>query len=52
MERVIDDFGNVFTRGVPTPLNVHDWQVLSRSSARSAFLLLDGSAREASRTSG
>jgi catechol 2,3-dioxygenase-like lactoylglutathione lyase family enzyme len=40
MERVIDDFGNVFTRGVPTPLNVHDWQVLSKSAARSAFLFL------------
>ncbi len=50
MERVIDDFGNVFVRGVPTPLNVHDWQVLSKSTAKSAFLLLDVSARDASRT--
>jgi hypothetical protein len=30
----------------------HDWQVLSKSTARSAFLLLDVSAREASWTSG
>ena len=26
-----------FRRGVPTPLNVHDWQVLSKGSARESF---------------
>ena len=40
MAQVIDDFGNVFRRGVPTPLNVHDWQVLSKSAASGAFLFL------------
>ena len=40
MAHVEDDFGNVFRRGVPTPLNVHDWQVLSKSAASSAFLFL------------
>lgn len=38
--QVEDDFGNVFRRGVPTRLNVHDWQALSKSSASSAFLFL------------
>lgn len=41
MQQVIDDFGNVFRRGVVTPLNVHDWQVLSKSAAGSAFVLLE-----------
>jgi catechol 2,3-dioxygenase-like lactoylglutathione lyase family enzyme len=40
LAQVTDDFGNTFRRGEPTPLNVHDWQTLSKSSARSAFLLL------------
>ncbi len=40
MGQVTDDFGNVFRRGVPTPLNVHDWQLLSNGAARSAFLFL------------
>jgi len=40
MEQVTDDFGNVFTRGTPTPLNVHDWQMLSKGSASSAFVFL------------
>ena len=40
LAQVTDDFGNVFHRGAATPLNVHDWQVLSRSSAASQFLLL------------
>ena len=40
MGQVTDDFGNVFRRGVPTPLNVHDWQLLSKGAARSAFLFL------------
>jgi catechol 2,3-dioxygenase-like lactoylglutathione lyase family enzyme len=40
MRQVVDDFGNVFRRGVPTPLNVHDWQLLSASAASGAFLFL------------
>jgi hypothetical protein len=34
MGQVTDDFGNVFRRGLATPLNVHDWQMLSQSAAR------------------
>src|SRR5262249_36531782 len=41
MERVADDFGNVFRRGVPTALNAHDWLALSKGPARSAFLFLE-----------
>jgi catechol 2,3-dioxygenase-like lactoylglutathione lyase family enzyme len=41
MKEVADDFGNVFRRGVATPLNVHDWQVLSKSSGAGAFLFLE-----------
>jgi hypothetical protein len=37
---VVDDFGTVFRRGVPTLLNVHDWQMLARSAASSSFLFL------------
>jgi catechol 2,3-dioxygenase-like lactoylglutathione lyase family enzyme len=40
MAQVADDFGNVFRRGVPTALNVHDWQMLSKSGASGAFLFL------------
>jgi catechol 2,3-dioxygenase-like lactoylglutathione lyase family enzyme len=40
MAQVSDDFGNVFRRGVATPLNIHDWQMLSKSTASSAFLFL------------
>ena len=40
MDQVTDDFGNVFRRGVPTLLNVHDWQVLSKGAASSAFVFL------------
>jgi len=40
MGQILDDFGNVFRRGVPTPLNVHDWQMLSKGPASSAFLFL------------
>lgn len=40
MAEVKDDFGNVFRRGVATDLNVHDWQLLSRSAMGAAFLLL------------
>jgi catechol 2,3-dioxygenase-like lactoylglutathione lyase family enzyme len=47
LAEVSDDFGNVFRRGELTPLNVHDWQMLSASPAADAFLLL---APENSRT--
>jgi catechol 2,3-dioxygenase-like lactoylglutathione lyase family enzyme len=49
MAQVTDDFGNLFRRGVPTPLNIHDWQMLSKS-ASGAFLLLkpDGAKTDAS----
>ena len=40
MGQVVDDFGNVFRRGVPTPINVHDWQVLSKGVASGSFLFL------------
>jgi catechol 2,3-dioxygenase-like lactoylglutathione lyase family enzyme len=40
MQQVTDDFGNVFRRGVPTALNVHDWQVLSKGAATTSFLFL------------
>jgi catechol 2,3-dioxygenase-like lactoylglutathione lyase family enzyme len=40
MRQVTDDFGNVFRRGVPAALNVHDWQMLSKSVASGTFLLL------------
>jgi hypothetical protein len=50
MGQVTDDFGNVFRRGVPTALNVHDWLVLSKGAASRAFLFLkpDGSKVDAS----
>ncbi|MEP7306452.1 MAG: hypothetical protein ABJA98_13120 [Acidobacteriota bacterium] len=38
--QVTDDYGNVFHQGVPTPLNVHDWQMLSKGAANAAFLFL------------
>ncbi len=40
LAQVSDDFGNTFRRGEPTSLNVHDWQVLSKSAAASSFLFL------------
>ena len=40
MAQVADDYGNVFRRGVVTPLNVHDWQVLGKGPTRESFLLL------------
>ncbi len=47
MGQVTDDFGNVFRRGVPTPLNVHDWQMLSKGAASGAFLFLKPEAAKA-----
>jgi catechol 2,3-dioxygenase-like lactoylglutathione lyase family enzyme len=41
LKEVADDFGNVFRRGVVTPINVHDWQALSRGAAAASFLFLD-----------
>src|SRR5262249_45964804 len=40
MREAVDDFGTVFRRGVPTPLNVHDWQMLAKGAATSSFLFL------------
>jgi catechol 2,3-dioxygenase-like lactoylglutathione lyase family enzyme len=40
MAQVTDDFGNVFRRGVATPLNIHDWQLLAKSAASATFLFL------------
>ena len=46
MAEVTDDFGTVFRRGVATPVNIHDWQLLSKGPASGSFLFLkpDGSA--------
>jgi hypothetical protein len=41
LKEVADDFGNVFRRGVVTPLNVHDWQALSTGAAAGSFLFLN-----------
>ena len=38
MAQVADDFGNTYRRGEPAPLNVHDWQVLSKGVAANQFL--------------
>jgi hypothetical protein len=40
MREVVDDFGTVLRRGVPTPMNVHDWQVLKKSAPAGSFLFL------------
>ncbi|MEZ0387222.1 MAG: ArsI/CadI family heavy metal resistance metalloenzyme [Verrucomicrobium sp.] len=37
--QVSDDFGNVYQRGVPTALNMHDWQALANGRQTEAFLL-------------
>jgi len=37
LARVTDDFGNQFPRGVRVPLNVHDWQVLSKGAVANQF---------------
>ena len=52
LKEVTDDFGNVYRRGVPTALNIHDWQVLSRNAEDGAFLFLrpEGSKADASPT--
>jgi hypothetical protein len=40
LAEVTDDYGNAFRRGELTPLNVHDWQMLSKGDAAASFLLL------------
>ena len=40
MAQVADDYGNTFRRGVVTPLNVHDWQMLAKGPARESFRLV------------
>ena len=40
MSGVVDDFGTMFRRGVPTPVNVHDWQMLAKSATSTSFLLI------------
>jgi len=40
LAQVADDFGNLFVRGERVSLNIHDWQVLSRSTVADQFLLL------------
>jgi catechol 2,3-dioxygenase-like lactoylglutathione lyase family enzyme len=47
MREVVDDFGTVLRRGVSTSMNIHDWQMLARSTARSSFFFLKpGDAKE------
>jgi catechol 2,3-dioxygenase-like lactoylglutathione lyase family enzyme len=40
LAEVTDDYGNVFRRGELTPLNVHDWQMLSTGDAAAPFMFL------------
>src|SRR5262245_32976894 len=40
LAEVTDDNGNVFRRGELTPLNVHDWQMLSKGDAAASFIFL------------
>jgi catechol 2,3-dioxygenase-like lactoylglutathione lyase family enzyme len=41
LSQVVDDYGNVFKRGELTPLNVHDWQMLSNGAASNAFVFIE-----------
>jgi catechol 2,3-dioxygenase-like lactoylglutathione lyase family enzyme len=45
LAEVTDDYGNVFRRGELTPLNVHDWQMLSKGDAAASFIFLTPGAR-------
>lgn len=45
LAEVTDDYGNVFRRGELTPLNVHDWQMLSKGDAAASFIFLTPEAR-------
>jgi hypothetical protein len=40
LAEVTDDYGNVFRRGELTPLNAHDWQMLSKGEAAASFIFL------------
>src|SRR5215470_6502145 len=40
LAEVTDDYGNVFRRGEITPLNAHDWQMLSKGDAAASFMFL------------
>jgi catechol 2,3-dioxygenase-like lactoylglutathione lyase family enzyme len=40
LAQVADDFGNIFPRGQRVSLNIHDWQLLSRSHVAGQFLFL------------
>ena len=42
LAQVTDDFGNVFRRGERVSLNIHDWQMLSRSAVAEQFQLFSG----------
>jgi catechol 2,3-dioxygenase-like lactoylglutathione lyase family enzyme len=45
LAQVANDFGNVFPRGERVSLNVHDWQLLSRSPVAHQFLFLSPETR-------
>jgi catechol 2,3-dioxygenase-like lactoylglutathione lyase family enzyme len=47
LAEVTDDYGNVFRRGELTPLNVHDWQMLSQGDAAASFIFPSGESSEA-----
>jgi catechol 2,3-dioxygenase-like lactoylglutathione lyase family enzyme len=40
LAEVKDDYGNVFRRGELTPLNLHDWQMLSKGESAESFIFL------------
>lgn len=41
LAQVTDDYGNIFRRGELTPLNIHDWQMLSKGESSDAFVFLE-----------
>jgi catechol 2,3-dioxygenase-like lactoylglutathione lyase family enzyme len=40
LAEITDDYGNVFRRGELTPLNAHDWQMLSKGDAAASFIFI------------
>jgi catechol 2,3-dioxygenase-like lactoylglutathione lyase family enzyme len=40
LAEVRDDYGNLFRRGEFTPLNAHDWQMLSKGDSAASFIFL------------
>ncbi len=40
MAQVTDDFGNIYRRGAIATIAARDWEMLSASPSRDAFLLL------------